>query len=212
MVFNLPFNQNREPEISIPEPAAPDAAEVAMLAEFASMWAEADSLWESNQSKPAWQGYVSADYMAVYKSLAALQGRASTFLEWGSGLGIVTIMASRMGFDAWGIESESELVDHSKNFAKTYGPKARFGLGSFIPDEFQWNPAEDDLFRTAIDAASAYGDLDMELRDFDLIYAYPWPDEQGLFKSIVRQFGSSQAILLMYDAREGMIRDQFTDR
>ena len=31
----------------------------------------------------------------------------------------------------------------------------------------------DDVIRTIFDAASAYDKLKMELRDFDLVYAYP---------------------------------------
>ncbi len=75
-----------------------------LLAEIRSLWAEADSLWERHHQTPAFHGYVSADYQTVFESLARLQGRVLTVLEWGSGLGITTIMASRMGFNAYGIE------------------------------------------------------------------------------------------------------------
>ncbi|NIO39184.1 MAG: hypothetical protein GTO41_02675, partial [Burkholderiales bacterium] len=51
-----------------------------------------------------------------------------------------------------------------------------------------------------------------ELRDFDLIYAYPWPDEHPLYHSIIRQFGRSRAMLLTYDAREGMDLVRFPER
>jgi hypothetical protein len=126
-------------------------------------------------------------------------------LEWGSGLGIVTIMASRMGFEAYGIEAEPRLVTHAENLARTYGPDAQFAQGSFIPDDFAWNPADgDDVYRTVIDASSAYDQLDMELKDFDLVYAYPWPDEHTLYHNIMRNFGRKGAMLLTYDAREGM--------
>lgn len=175
-----------------------------LLAEFGTLWAEADDLWERHQDTPAFHTYVSADYAAVYESLARLRGSVLTVLEWGSGLGIVTIMASRMGFDAYGIEAEPGLVAYSESFAQAYGPNARFAQGSFIPDDFHWNPADGDVYRTIIDAASAYDQLDMELRDFDLIYAYPWPDEHALYHNIIREFGRTDALLLSYDAREGI--------
>ena len=128
-----------------------------------------------------------------------------TVLEWGSGLGIVTIMASRMGFEAYGIEAEMELVEYSEEFARDYGPDATFAQGSFVPDEFQWNPANGDtVFQTIIDSPSAYADLDMELRDFDLIYAYPWPEEITLYHNILRKLGRRDALFLWYDAREGI--------
>ena len=176
-----------------------------LLAEFRSLWAEADELWERHQALPAFRGYVSADYQAVYESLARLRGRVLTVLEWGSGLGVVTIMASRMGFEAYGIEAEPDLVEYAENFAQAYGPQARFAQGSFIPAEFEWHPADgDDVYRTIIDVASAYDELDMELRDFDLVYAYPWPDEHVLFRNIMRRLGRKEALLLSYDVREGV--------
>ena len=182
-------------------------------AEFTNLWAYADELWERNQARHAFRSYASADYSAVYHALAQLQNQVTSVLEWGSGLGIVTIMASRMGFDAYGIEAEPELVEHARNFAKTYGPEARFASGSFIPDEYVWNPAAgDESLKTEIDVASAYDKFDLELRDFDLIYAYPWPDEHTLYHNILRQFGGDHAMLLSYDAREGMGLVRFNNR
>ncbi len=61
----------------------------------------------------AFEGYVSADYLSVFHSLAQLRNRVSTVLEWGSGLGVVSIMASRMGFEAFGIEAEAVLVEYA---------------------------------------------------------------------------------------------------
>jgi hypothetical protein len=184
-----------------------------LLAELEPLFAEADDLWERQQARPEFGGYVSADYEAVYDSLAQLQGRVFTFLEWGSGLGIATIMASRMGFEAYGIESEPVLVEYSENFARQYGPKSRFAEGSFVPDDFVWNPADgDEVNRTIIDAPSAYDELDMDLRDFDLVYAYPWPNEHSLFHSILREFGGPDALLLIYDAREGIELVRVHDR
>lgn len=175
-----------------------------LLAEFGKLWAEADELWEHHLHAPAFRGYVSADYQVIYEMLNRLRGRVLTFLEWGSGLGIATIMASRMGFKAYGIEAEPDLVEFSERFAKVYGPQARFAQGSFVPEEFEWNPEDgNELCQTSIDIPSAYDELDMELRDFDLVYAYPWPDEYILFQNILRQFGNRDALFLSYDAREG---------
>jgi hypothetical protein len=176
-----------------------------LLPDFDRLWAEGEDLWRRHQDTPPFHGYVSANYLAVCESLARLRGSVLSVLEWGSGLGIVTIMASRMGFEAYGIEAEPCLVTHAENLARTYGPNAQFAQGSFIPDDFVWNPADGgDVDRTVIDVASAYDKLDMELKDFDLVYAYPWPDEHTLYHNIMREFGRRGAMLLTYDAREGM--------
>lgn len=182
-----------------------DEVDADLLEEFQSLWNEAEELWCKYQETPAFRGYVSADYPAILEYLCKLRSQAATFLEWGSGLGVVAIMASRLGFEACGIENEPILVEHARTLAEKYGPEARFGLGTFIPDEFDWNPAAgDQTDGTVLGDQSAYEELDMELVDFDLVYAYPWPDELTLFKNIMRACGAPQSLFLSYDAREGV--------
>jgi len=169
------------------------------------LWAAAEKIWDENQNHPAFHAYVSADYKEVIDSLYGLRGKAHTFVEWGSGLGVVTIMANRLGFEAFGIEAEPVLVEHSETLAETWGPDAVFAQGSFIPDEFQWNPAQgDEAVRTIIDVPDGYDQLDMRLADFDLIYSYPWPTEHDLYHNVMREFSHPGSMLLTYDAREGI--------
>jgi len=199
-------NANRDSSSQMPA-----ESEDPLLAEFKALWSEADEIWLAHQNDASFHGYVSADYLAVYRSLQEMQNRVASVLEWGSGLGVVAIMASRMGFESYGIEAESALVELSDSLAASFGPDATFATGSFIPDDFQWDPGESEVNRTMIDVASGYDELDMELRDFDLIYAYPWPDEHELYHSIMRQFARPEAMLLMYDAREGMDLVRFAE-
>ena len=176
-----------------------------LLAEFQLLWDEAAEIWDVNAEQPAFSGYVSADYRIIYESLVVLQGHARTFLEWGSGLGVVSIMASRMGFEAYGIESEFELVEYSRLLSRAYQADAKFATGNFMPDDFQWNPSfGHGLSRTVSDVRSGYAELDMELKDFDLIYAYPWPEEYAFYQSVIQDCGRSGSFLLSYDAQEGI--------
>jgi hypothetical protein len=174
-----------------------------LLAEFGRLWAEADSLWDRHHDTPAFYGYASADYLAVYESLVQLRGTVRTVLEWGSGLGIVTIMASRLGFEAYGIEAEAELINYSESLAQAYSPNARFAQGNFIPDDFDWSPEYGEVNRTRTGAASAYDKLGLELKDFDLVYAYPWPKEYTFYRNVLLKFGRRDALFLRYDARDG---------
>ncbi len=175
-----------------------------LLIEFESLWAEAADIWTEQSEDASFHAYVSADYRDVFGRLLNLRGTVPNFLEWGSGLGVVTIMASRMGFAAYGIEAEPELVDHAEALSQRFQSNAQFAVGSFIPDEFDWNPAAgDDSLATSIDLADAYGEFDLELRDFGLVYGYPWPTEHGLFQNVMKQFGAPGSLLLTYDAREG---------
>ncbi len=170
-----------------------------------SLWQDAAELWNQHENAPAFEGYVGSDFEAALRTLESYQGRASTFLEWGSGLGVVAIMAARLGFEACGIEIQPELVALADSLAKKYDADVQFACGSFVPDEFEANLIEgDEFYRTATTAGAGYDELDRELRDFDLVYAYPWPDEQLLFRSIMRRCGAPGAVLISYDNREGI--------
>lgn len=196
-----------------PFPAEGASFTASLLTEMQSMWTWAEEIWDRYQHDHNFHGFVAADYAVVFDALLDLRGRAVTFLEMGSGLGVVTIMASRLGFQAYGIECEAGLVDWSRILAEKYGPDAVFAEGSFIPHQYCWTGRlSDELERTDVAAPAAYDDLDMELRDFDLIYAYPWPGEQRLFRDIVKQFGSPNARLLCYDVRDGIVHHRFRRR
>ena len=177
--------------------------EYPLLEEFEDLWQEATELCEKHQHMPAFEGYVSGDYAALYHALAELQGQAWTFLEWGSGLGVLTIMASRMGFEAYGIETEATLIEHAEDLAHRYDSNAKFSHGSFIPDDFDISFSDEyEINRTVIDMPSGYDAIDMELRDFDLVYGFPWPEEHAFFRTIMQQFGSRETLFLSYDARD----------
>lgn len=176
-----------------------------LISQMQALWSEADNVWETRQHEPAFEGYVGSDFPAAFKLLQAYRGRATTFLEWGSGLGVVTIMAARLGFDACGIEIQPELVEIAADLAAKYDADPQFACGSFIPEAFDADLSRgDEFFRTESDAGSAYEELDRELSDFELVYAYPWPDEHQLFASIMRQCGAPGALLIRYDNREGL--------
>jgi len=177
-----------------------------LLQEMKRLWTESDEIWERCRNQLEFGSFVSADYLAVYRELVQLQGQVETVVEWGSGLGVITIMASRLGFDAYGIEVEPVLVERSLELAEVYGPEAQFATGSFIPDEYEWNSEiTSESTRTDHVSRAAYDELDMELRDFDLIYAYPWPDEHAFFMDILHTCGREGSLFLSYDAREGTV-------
>ena len=60
-----------------------------------SLWSEAEDIWERYQNQREFRAFVAADYREVYDTLVRLQVRVMNILEWGSGLGVVTIMASK---------------------------------------------------------------------------------------------------------------------
>jgi hypothetical protein len=190
-----------------------DSADQDLLDEFRDLWAEADQIWNREQDSPAFAGYVSADYLAVYHALIEFRdqqqsirpGVTTKLLEWGSGLGVVTIMASRLGFAAFGIESESGLVRHAQTLAGRYAIDAKFSIGSFIPDEFNWTPeSAQGIAGSTSTPLAAYPQLEFKLSEFELVYAYPWPAERKRFQKIVEQLGRPQACLMLFDAKSGI--------
>jgi predicted O-methyltransferase YrrM len=191
-----------------PDGPADGTPESQLLTEMESLWLEAGAIWDRCEDCHEFRGFVAADYGQVFRALLSLRGKALTFLEFGSGLGVIAIMASRLGYRAYGIESESRLVGMSCELAEKYASDAQFATGNFIPQDYEWTAAHGDGdFRTVLDDLSGYDELDMELRDFDLIYAYPWPEEYPLYQDILRQCGGRNSLLLTYDVREGMLLD-----
>lgn len=173
--------------------------------EFEELWQDAEAIWDRQQYERDFESYAGADYRELLPWLMRLRDQTTSILEWGSGLGVVTIMASHLGFDAYGIEVEPVLLDFSQELAERFEAKCQFALGSFIPDAFVWRPsAGEEAIRTSIDDADGYDALGMELHDFELVYGYPWPTEHELYQNILRQFGSPNVQLLTYDAREGV--------
>ena len=192
-----------------PDGPADGTPESHLLAEMEPLWLEAGAIWDRCEDCQEFRGFVAADYSQVFRALLSLRSRALTFLEFGSGLGVIAIMASRLGFRAYGIESESRLVRMSCELAEKYASDAQFATGNFIPQDYEWTPKHGHGdFRTVLDDLSGYDELDMELRDFDLVYAYPWPEEYPLYQDILRQCGGGNSLLLTYDVREGMLLDR----
>ena len=179
--------------------------EIPIPDEIRELWIAAEEISDPHVDNPSYQGYICADYAAIYECLYDLRRQCEVMIEWGSGLGVVAIMASKLGYEAYGIEAELELVLNAERLAQRFNSSAQFAQGNFIPDDFEWSMADgDEVQGTLTDVPDGYDKLDMELRDFDLIYAYPWPGEHLLFHNIIRQHGRRNALLLSYDIREGI--------
>lgn len=177
-----------------------------LLPALPDLFDEAKQIWADNENDFHFRDFVAADYERVYRALVLLKEQAETFLEFGSGLGVVTTTASLIGYEAFGIEIDPRLVRKAQELCEKYDADAEFSFGSFIPDDYRWSAEfEDEFFKTILDDRDAYGDLDMELRDFDLVYGYPWPGERLFFLDIMNRFGRPGALFMTYDVREGII-------
>lgn len=164
------------------------------------MWDRFDSEVRSHEFHP----FVPADYEVVLEALLPLRSPGRRFLEWGSAMGVITIMADLLGFDACGIEIDAALVDAARGLAREYDSGARFAAGSFLPAGYRWQSSTGDRRTGTIgNAPSGYLELGMPLEEFDVVYGYPWGGEEPLMIDLMKCYGRSDALLLLNSGTGG---------
>lgn len=147
--------------------------------------------------------FVPSDYEGVYRVLRSLAEnpivRGTRFCEWGSGFGVVTCLASMLEFEACGIEIEAELVAEARRLADDYNAPVEFVVGSFVPrggesrvyswGEYAWLTTDGDY---------AYEELGLDPDDMDIVFAYPWPDEEVVTEKLFDRYAGDGAVLATY--------------
>ncbi|MEL6715864.1 MAG: class I SAM-dependent methyltransferase [Planctomycetota bacterium] len=164
-----------------------------------------DEIWrEYCDAQERFHRVIPADHALAVEALTEHRARKHSFLELGAATGVITILADLLGYDAWGIEIEPDLVQTAEGLAREVGSGANFVEGSFVPmpyrDEVELLDAE---ILTPTEGDDAYAEMGRTLADFDLVYAYPWPGEEDWQIEMVRRFGGPQTELLMYTLRDG---------
>ena len=184
-------------------PAPPEAARFIVDAQ-----SRIDSFIESHLTEPI-HSFVPSDFPLVYSTLCHVADThlapGPLFCEWGSGAGVVTCLAAMVGFDACGIEFETDLVELSIRLAHHYHLRAGFCRGNFVPrggqkiadevSEFEW---------LATGGPDPYDQMDLEINDFDMVFAYPWPGEERVIERLFDRFASNGALLMTYNGAEGV--------
>jgi len=146
-----------------------------------------------------WHPFVASDYPSVLRALGELRAPGLKFLEWGSATGVITIMADFLGFEAYGIEIDADLVTTARDLAARHGSRARFAAGSFLPSAYRSKRTNGDArLGTIGEGASGYAELGYALDDFDIVYAYPWTGEEPVMLEVQEQCGDSDALLLLH--------------
>jgi len=135
------------------------------------------------------------------------------FCEWGSGFGTATCMASLLGYEAYGIEIEEELVRLSRAIARRlripveiiytsmfpegYDSYSGVGRAELVTPESCSDP--DDKDRRPL----RYDGMAIDVAEIGLFFAYPWPEEQELIQELFDEVAVEGAILIAYySARE----------
>jgi hypothetical protein len=167
------------------------------------LWSRFDVRVRSESFHP----FVAADYELVLDALIPLRKPGGRFLEWGSATGVITIMADLLGFEAYGIEMDGDLVAQARGLAKNWESNARFALGSFLPVGYRFKAGPDDYRMGTIGAGeSGYMKLGIPLDEFDVVYGFPWPGEEGIMLDLMKRYGSPDALLLTHGVNHGVRR------
>ena len=194
------------------DPVSLDAGDEPLTSDVVSLIQEAqrrvDAWFERSADDPI-PGFVPSDFERTYRALRAIYRRrlapGRSFCEWGSGLGAVAVLADRAGFVACGIESEPALVEEARVLASQHAPGVEFVVGSFVPEgaeatvdrtfEFDW---------LVTGVQPGYDELGLDIDDFDVVFAYPWPGEEDVVFELFDDHAARGALLLTFHGDEGL--------
>lgn len=143
---------------------------------------DAEDRAEEYGGRAGMEAFVPGDCRYAYQVLQWLQRtRAAApgvaFLEWGSGQGLVTILASLSGYDAVGVEINPELVHEARRLAARFDAPARFEHGTY------------DKTIPGLKVFAAHKRA--------VVYVYPWPGEEAFFLRLFAETAAAGAFLLM---------------
>lgn len=179
--------------------------------ETAEFIAEARARIESFMDENRAPAFVASDFEPVYAALSAVSrsnlAPGNVFCEWGSGFGVVAGLASRLGFESYGIEIDPPLVDLARQLAADYSHPVRFVCGSFIPEGAEQivdRAVSSDVFWLNTEADDAYEEMGLDPDDFDLVFAYPWPGEDDVITGLFDHCAAQGALLLTYSYLDGV--------
>jgi hypothetical protein len=177
--------------------------------EVRAFLSEADCRIEKFRWENQLPAFVPSNYAQAYRALLWLESSnlltGRWFCEWGSGFGVVACLAAMLEFDAWGIEIEGELVKAARSLADDFGLTAEFVQGSFIPSggkKFAKSAGECSWMSDI--AGGGHEKLGFEPEDFDVIFAYPWPDEEEVTAALFERYARLDAILITYHEEGGL--------
>jgi len=155
------------------------------------------------------ENFVRCDFQLLDQSLTWIEQNqlmaGNRFCELGSGFGVAALLASLRGMESIGIEIESYLVDQAGDLADALDLSAEFYCGSFVPRGIS---SIDDLGseveHVETHEGDVYEEIGLDMDDFDLFFAFPWPGEEHFFESVFEAGAADNSLLLTYRGKDGM--------
>ncbi len=152
--------------------------------------------------RPQIEQFVAADFRHLYQALSWIRDTqvliGNRFVEWGCGFAVVASIASQLGFDAIGIEAERELLREGEQTVGLWRQPVELVHGNFLPHGAESLAEDSTLPSLGHNVRCAYDQIGLELDDFALIYAYPWPGEDDFHEAVFDRFAAPGALLLLF--------------
>lgn len=170
-----------------------------------------DRLFESGRNKRI-PRFIPSDAIAIYNALDFITSEdfplGRVYCEWGSGYGIGSCFAALLGYEAYGIEIETELATASEELANDFGINIQIINSDYMPEGFECGNgiggaelvrSEQQVFGYGnCDEVARYEGMDHGLDEVDLFFIYPWPGEQEFVQEFFHAVAADGAILLAY--------------
>ena len=158
--------------------------------------------FQDRWDRPQIEQFVAADYPLVYQCLKwTLQHQplvGQRFLEWGSGFSIVSAIAAELGLTAFGIEAEPDLLAMGRKTIQTWNVSVELVEGNFLPPGAAQLADDPMLPSLHHDPSDGYKKLGLELDDFALVYAYPWPGEDDFHEFVFDRYAATGDLLMLF--------------
>jgi hypothetical protein len=132
------------------------------------------------------------------------------FCEWGSGFGTATCLAALLGYEAYGLEIEAELVRLSRAMARRLGIPVEILCTSLFPAGYEASAGVDGAALVTPESVSDHHDndedreplrydgMEIAIADIGVFFAYPWPEERELMQQLFEAVARAGAMLVVY--------------
>jgi hypothetical protein len=158
--------------------------------------------FQDRWDRPQIEQFVAADYELVFQTLSwtleSQQTIGRRFLEWGCGFAVVSAFAASLGLDVIGIEAEQDLLVEGRKTVLQWDAPVELIHGNFLPSGAESLAEDPTLPSLGHNAVDGYEQTGLDLDDFAIVYAYPWPGEDDFHESVFDRYSIRGALLMLF--------------
>lgn len=146
--------------------------------------------------------FVASDHRLVYQTLHWIDesrlSQGKRFIEWGCGFAVNACVAASLGWDVIAVEAEATLLDEAHKIVQLWQQPVELHHGNFLPAHAERLADDPYLPSLGHEAESLYDRLDLQIDDFDIVFAYPWPGEEDFLEQVFLKHATSGALLVSF--------------